>query len=384
LTDPHLNEPASNDPASGGSALTELPSNESPSSVPTLRGPTLGGLTLKNPFLLAPMAGVTDWPYRLLCLEMGAAAAVSEMVSAVALSHRGRGTLKLLRTDPLWEKPFWVQLFGKDSESLALAAKMAVEEAGADLVDLNAACPARKVVSSGHGGALLKNPDLCCRLVEAMAKAVEVPVTVKLRPGFSPEDGPAVMSLGLRLADAGAKALILHGRYVTQQFGGEADWSLVEELASRVAVPVIGSGDITSADQAVKRLMDHHLPAVMIGRASRGRPWIFRECLSRLRNEEAPPASLRERLNAAARHARLLEEEIGPKVCFRLRTVLMWYTRDLPGAAKLRAGICAEEDVNRQLDMLTRAMEEAMEAEARDSEEDEKKADASADALADA
>lgn len=323
-------------------------------------GPSIGPLTLRNPFILAPMAGVTDLPYRRLCWEAGAGGAVSEMASAVALAHRGRQTLAMLATDRDVERPFWVQLFGKDPASLAGAVRTTVLEAGADVVDLNCACPARKVVSSGHGGALLKDPDLCCRLVEAMAGAADVPVTVKLRPGFRAEDGPMVLDLGPRLEAAGAGALILHGRYVSERFGGRADWSLVERLARAVKIPVVGSGDIQDARTAVFLLKKHNLAGVMLGRATRGRPWLFRECLGELKGLPVPPPGWEERRDAALRHARLLEQQTGPKACYRLRSILMWYTRGLPGAARLRAGICREESVDRQLEMFAEAVDEAL------------------------
>ncbi|MDR1110964.1 MAG: tRNA-dihydrouridine synthase [Deltaproteobacteria bacterium] len=346
-------------------SLTEAatpPANCPPEAPPT--GPAIGTVRLRNPFVLAPMAGLTDFPFRRLCLEAGAAMAVTEMVSAVSLAHHGRKTLGLLSTDRGLENPFCVQLFGKDPQALALATRVAVLEAGADIVDLNLACPARKVVRSGHGGALLRDPDLCCRLVEAMAKASPAPVTVKLRPGFLKDDGPSVLDLAPRLEAAGAAAMTLHGRFVSEGFGGQADWSLVGELARQVSVPVIGSGDVLDAWQALGRLAEGGPVAVMIGRAARGRPFVFRECLELQATGRVSGPTLEERLRTAIRHARLIEEEIGPKACFRLRTVLMWYTRELPGAAALRAAICREEDIDAQLDLLRGAMEEAMEAEA--------------------
>jgi tRNA-dihydrouridine synthase B len=225
------------------------------------------------------------------------------------------------------------------------------------------------VVSSGHGGALLKNPDLCLRLVEAMASATEAPVTVKLRPGFLKEDGPSVLKLAPRLVSAGAAALTLHGRYVSERFSGQADWSLVSELAAAVSVPVIGSGDICEPQEALDRLAHSGARAVMIGRAARGRPFIFRECLELQTTGRLTRPTLEERLEVAVRHARLLEREIGLKACFRLRTILMWYTKELPGAAALRASICREERIDVQLELLTQAIDVAIRL--RDSAPDE-------------
>jgi nifR3 family TIM-barrel protein len=321
--------------------------------VPTLR---IGTVELPNPFILAPMAGLTSWPYRRLCLAQGAGLAVTEMASATALAHHGRQTLKLLASDRSLERILCVQLFGKDPGVMAEAARVCRGEAGADLIDLNFGCPARKVVSSGHGGALLRDPELCRRIVSAAASAVDVPVTVKLRPGFLRADGPIVLDLGPALASHGAAALTLHPRYVSDRFEGLADWSLIARLAAAAAVPVIGSGDLRTPEEAAGALAGSGAAGVMIGRASRGRPWIFRQALEFWRTGAWRPATMAERLETALLHARLLEAEIGPKAAFRLRTILMWYTRELPGAAALRAAICREDRVERQLELLAAAM----------------------------
>ena len=322
--------------------------------IPTVR---VGSLVLDNPFIVAPMAGLTNWPYRRLCLAQGAAMAVTEMASSVALAHHGRQTLKLLATDQKLEELLCVQLFGKDPSIMAEAAHVAVMEAGAKIIDLNFGCPARKVVSSGHGGALLKDPELCLAIVSKVAEKVSVPVTVKMRPGYAREDGPMAMRLAPKLAEAGAAAITLHPRYVSDRFDGEADWSVIAEMAKAVSIPIVGSGDIRSPEEAAEALESSGAAAVMIGRASRGRPWIFRQCLEYLSEGRYRPATALERLETAIAHARLLEEEVGPKAAFRLRTILMWYTKDLPGAAALRASICREESVGRQLSLLTEAME---------------------------
>jgi tRNA-dihydrouridine synthase B len=279
------------------------------------------------------------------------------MASAVSLAHHGRQTLKLLSTDPALEKILCVQLFGKDPSVMAEAARVAASEAGAKMIDLNFGCPARKVVTSGHGGALLKDPDLCLRVVEKVAEKAGVPVTVKLRPGFFREEGPIALKLAPRLQQAGAAALILHPRYVSDRFDGQADWSLVAKMAQAVTIPVVGSGDIRAPEEACEALSSSGAAAVMIGRASRGRPWIFRQCLEYLQEGRYSRPATSERLETALAHARLLEEEVGPKAAFRLRTILMWYTKELPGAAALRASICREESVARQLGLLTEAME---------------------------
>jgi nifR3 family TIM-barrel protein len=243
---------------------------------------------------------------------------------------------------------------------MAEAARVAAGEAGAAIIDLNFGCPARKVVSSGHGGALLRDSSLCLSIVSKVAEAVSVPVTVKLRPGFQRADGPMILDLAPLLQQAGAAALTLHPRYVSDGFGGEADWSLVSGLAERVSLPVIGSGDIQDPARAAWALSSTGAAGVMIGRASRGRPWLFRQCLEYLREGRYSEATWAERLETALLHSRWLEAEVGAKAAYRLRTILMWYTRELPGAASLRSAICKEISVDRQLALLTEAMESAI------------------------
>ncbi|MDR1920198.1 MAG: tRNA-dihydrouridine synthase [Candidatus Adiutrix sp.] len=316
----------------------------------------IGSVRLDNPFILAPMAGISNWPFRRLAKEAGAGLTVSEMVSAAALSFHGKATLKLLETDPALEKPFCVQLFGKEPETLARAAEVAVSR-GADLIDLNMGCPARKVIGSGHGSALLKNLAAARPILAALRRAVSVPITVKTRPAFAPGAGGTVFDLLPMLVDEGVDAVTLHPRLTSQGFGGEADWSLVERLAEVSPIPVIGSGDISSAADAVGRLRRHGAAAVMIGRGAKGRPWLFAECLALWRGESPPEATLDLRLQTADRHARLLAASVGGKAPFMLRTVLMWYARGLRGSSEFRARLCREDDLEIQLELLAECVE---------------------------
>ncbi len=311
----------------------------------------IGAVPIENPFVLAPMAGLTNWPFRRLAKEAGAGLTVSEMASATALSFRGKATLKMLETDKSLESPYCVQLFGREPERLAVAAQAAVER-GADLIDLNLGCPAKKVVRSGHGAALLKEPDLIVKLVRAMARAVSVPVTVKTRPAFAPGVGITVFELLPRLADEGLAALTLHPRLACDAFAGTADWSLVARLAEKSPIPVIGSGDVQTAEEALHKLQNFGAAGVMIGRGAKGRPWLFRECLAAWRGEPCPEITLDERVAAAVRHARLLAESVGAKAPYMLRTVLMWYTKGLHGASEFRAKICREENLENQIGLL--------------------------------
>jgi nifR3 family TIM-barrel protein len=304
------------------------------------------------------MAGVTDRPFRRLCLEEGAAMATSELASAAALSRRGKVTRELVRRDPeAPPAPYAIQLFGKVPAEFAEAARYCAGELGADFIDLNFCCPSRKVVRSGHGAALLRDPGLCLRIAESSVKAAGVPVTVKARPGFSPEDRPepVIFSLGPALAETGVCALTLHPRWAVQAFGGEADWSMVRRLAEISPVPVLGSGDVDSAALALRRLRESGVAAVMLGRAARGRPWLFAECLALWRGEPVPLVSRDAVRRAAARHARLLESERGPRAVYVLRSVLSWYIRDLKGAASFRKRICSAGRIDEQLEILREA-----------------------------
>lgn len=321
-------------------------------------GPALhiGGVALDNPFILAPLAGLTNWPFRRLAKEAGAGLTVSEMASATALTFRGKATLKLLETDKSVESPFCVQLFGKDPDHLARAAEVAVEY-GADLIDLNLGCPARKVIHSGHGSALLKDLDAVRKILRAMVRAVKVPITVKTRPAFAPGVGGTIFDLLPILAGEGAAAVTLHGRMTSEGFSGEADWDTVARVAEKSEIPVIGSGDIVTAEQALDRLRNYGVRAVMIGRGAKGRPWLFKQCLALWRGEAMPEITFDERLRVARRHALLLAESVGPKAPFMLRTVLMWYTKGLRGASEFRARLCREEDLEIQLALLDECAE---------------------------
>ena len=345
-----------------------LPSAEeaAPAGERTAPATRIGPVTLGSPFGLAPLAGLSNWPFRQLAKEAGAGFTVTEMISATALAHRGRATLKLLQTDPGLEKPFWVQLFGRDPDHLTEAARVAVEH-GADLIDLNLGCPARKVVRSGHGAALLREPQLAAGLVRALVRAVAVPITVKTRPAFAPGVGATVFDLLPRLADEGLAALTLHPRPASAGFSGRADWTLVARLAEASPIPILGSGDITEPEEAAARLRDFGAAAVMIGRGAKGRPWLFRQCLEVWRGWVARPTPLSERLATAERHARLLAGLLGAeRAPFPLRSVLMWYAKGWRGAAELRARLCRETDLKTQLALLADCARQ-MEADAPDS-----------------
>jgi tRNA-dihydrouridine synthase B len=280
----------------------------------------IGAVEIPSRLALAPMAGVSVRAYRSQARRFGAGLVWSEMISAAGLEHGSRRTLEYLRIDSD-EHPIALQIFGSEPVQAAEAARLA-EAAGADIVDLNLGCPVRKVMASGAGSALLGQPELACRIVEAMATAVSVPITVKLRSGIEPGSRVCI-ELGPRLAVAGAQALVLHPRAQRQMYGGSADHSLTAELASLVEIPVIASGDIRSSEQA-RALLAAGAAAVMIGRAAQGNPWLLSEVL----NGEMPEPSQAEIAAELIRFVREVTRELGERRAHSfLKKFYGWYLR---------------------------------------------------------
>ncbi len=308
------------------------------------RGPRIGKVALEGPVILAPMAGITDRPFRRLCREMGASLAVTEMVSAQGLA-RGRGASREIARGFLGEEPWWVQLFGEDPGSMARAAKI-VEGMGAGGIDINLGCPVAKVVKTGAGAALLKEPARSAALVRAVRRAVKVPVTVKMRAGW---DGGSINCLEVAKAaqEEGADGVILHPRTARQFFKGSADWSLIKGLKDNLTVPVIGNGDVASPKDALKMLDETGCDGVMVARAARGAPWIFRDILVYLERGEAPkPPAPKERLRVMLKHLELLGEEYGARLAMkRARMHFMWYVKGLRGGARFRSRISGVSDM---------------------------------------
>ena len=238
----------------------------------------IGAIDLgEKPVLLAPMEDVTDIGFRLMCRRLGADMAYSEFVAADALVRMVNRSLQKLRIDPE-ERPAVIQIYGRDPKTVADAAQIVVEQAQPDIIDLNFGCPVKRVAGKGAGAGMLQNPDLLCEITRAVADAVKVPVTVKTRLGWD-ESHKIIVPLAERIQDAGAQALTIHGRTRAQMYTGRADWTLIGEVKAnpRMRIPVIGNGDITSAAECREAFERWGVDAVMIGRASFGRPWIFHE-----------------------------------------------------------------------------------------------------------
>jgi tRNA-dihydrouridine synthase B len=296
----------------------------------------IGALTLKNNLILAPMAGITDLPLRLIARENGAGLCFTEMVSAHGLVRNGKKTFDLLRSSPE-DRPLGLQLFGDDPQLLAEGAR-AVEEHG-DLIDINMGCPVRKVVNSGAGSALLREPKKVKALLSAVRRSTKLPLTIKIRTGWS-SDEQTFMEIARIAEGEGCDAVTLHPRNRSDMFNNRADWNKIGELRSRLGIPVIGSGDLFTARDIKSMLQQTGCSGVMVARGVLGNPWIFSEALELLNGEEPAPATPMERLATAERHMKLLVEMVGEETALReLRKHLAWYTKGLSGAAQVRDAV---------------------------------------------
>lgn len=298
----------------------------------------IGDVSLKNNLILAPMAGVTDLPFRLLCKEQGAGLLCMEMVSAKAIYFNNKNTEELLTIDDR-EPPVSLQLFGSDPDIISEMAKK-IENRPFSILDINMGCPVPKVAGNGEGSALMKNPKLVEEIVSKTAKAIKKPVTVKIRKGFDDEHINAVEIA--RIAEsAGAAAVAVHGRTREQYYSGKADWDIIRQVKESVKIPVIGNGDVTSPEAARQLMETTGCDGIMIGRGAQGNPWIFRQILHWMETgEEESKPDLEEVKAMILRHARMLVEYKGAYTGIReMRKHVAWYTAGYPNSAKLRARV---------------------------------------------
>jgi len=295
----------------------------------------IGKIKLANQVILAPMAGVTDLPFRLLAKEMGCGLVYSEMVSDKGLLYKNCHTVDMLTIDER-ERPVAIQIFGSDPASMVNAAQF-VERAGADIIDINMGCPTPKIIKNGSGAALMCRPDLAYQIMVSVVEAVKVPVTVKIRKGWN---NGAVNAVEMaKLAEkAGIAAVAIHGRTREQFYSGEADWEIIREVKESISVPVIGNGDIRSPYDAERMLAETGCDGLMIGRAAQGNPWIFRQVVQYLATGELLPApTALERLSVMVRHLDMLVECKGEYLGIReMRRHGAWYTKGLHHSSELR------------------------------------------------
>ena len=305
----------------------------------------IGNVELKNNVFMAPMAGVTDKPYRTICMEMGCGLVYSEMVSAKGLFYNSANTEKLMDCESGCG-PYAIQLFGSEPEIMAGMAKK-IEDMPFDIIDVNMGCPAPKIVKNGDGSALMKNVSLAGEIISAMVQSQKKPVTVKFRKGFDEETINAV-EFAKAMEKAGAAAVAVHGRTREQYYSGKADWDIIKEVKKAVNIPVIGNGDITSP-QTAKAMFDYtDCDAIMIGRASEGNPWIFKRITHYINTGELlPEPTNREKAETVIQHAKMLIDFKGEYIGVReMRRHLAFYTKGMPQASAMRAEINTVMNMN--------------------------------------
>ena len=309
----------------------------------------IGNIQVDNPIFLAPMAGVTDWAFRTVCAQLGAGVTVTEMVSSRALVYKDQKTAKLLRKNE--GSICGAQIFGNDPDIMAEGARLALEISGCDFLDINMGCPMPKIANSGDGSGLMRTPELAGRIVEAVVRAVSVPVTVKCRLGWD-KGSINVLDFTRRMEDSGAAMVTVHGRTRSQLYSGVADWDTIRKVKQQLSIPVIANGDITGAEAALRCAKWTGADGLMIGRSTFGDPWIFAEVRAALAGEpipERPP--LKDRVAVAVRQFELAQQDHGEHIaCLEARKHFAWYLRGVSHSGFYKqqiSGMTTMEDIYR-------------------------------------
>ena len=309
----------------------------------------IGNIQVDNPIFLAPMAGVTDWAFRTVCAQLGAGVTVTEMVSSRALVYKDQKTAKLLRKNE--GSICGAQIFGNDPDIMAEGARLALEISGCDFLDINMGCPMPKIANSGDGSGLMRTHELAGRIVEAVVRAVPVPVTVKCRLGWD-KGSINVLDFTRRMEDSGAAMVTVHGRTRSQLYSGVADWDTIRKVKQQLSIPVIANGDITGAEAALRCAKWTGADGLMIGRSTFGDPWIFAEVRAALAGEpvpERPP--LKDRVAVAVRQFELAQQDHGEHIaCLEARKHFAWYLRGVSHSGFYKqqiSGMTTMEDIYR-------------------------------------
>ncbi len=310
----------------------------------------IGSLALDNITILAPLAGITNLPFRILAKEAGCALVCTEMISANALVRGSKKTMQMLCSLPE-EKPLSVQIFGSDPAVMAEAAQI-VESSGADLIDINFGCPVKKVIKTGAGVALMQQLDNAKAIIKTVRKAVNIPFTIKIRTGWD-KSGKQALKLSQLAEECGVDAIAVHPRTASQGFGGKADWSIITAIKKAVAIPVIGNGDIITAKDAVEMQRITGCNAIMIGRAAIGNPWIFSHVIAIVRGNDVLPVDIAHRFEVMIRYCKMSIQCFGEKNgCRMMRGRLGWFVKGLRFSSKFRESINQISSENETIELI--------------------------------
>ena len=319
-------------------------------------GAKIGTIEIQDKLILAPMAGVTDLPFRLLCKEADCDILYTEMVSAKAMYYKNKNTIPLLALDDR-EHPIGLQLFGSEPELMADMARQ-IEALGFDFIDINMGCPVPKVFNNGEGSALMKDPKLAGQIVAAIHRAVKIPVTVKIRKGID-EDHVNAVEMAKELEENGAAAIAIHGRTRTQYYAGHADWDIIRQVKEAVTIPVIGNGDILTAEDVLRMKRETGCDAFMIGRGAKGNPWIFSQVKQALAGETIPgKPPVDEVVSMILRHLDMMIAFKGEYTgVHEMRKHVSWYTTGYPNSTRIR-GLVNEIETREELEIVLKKWQE--------------------------